>query len=79
MVTSTPEGSPPDPLPGVSLAELISQARELADTDTVMRRRGEIVVSLRSRGLSWRQIEQKTGMPQVSARRWAERFLNPEV
>lgn len=78
MVTSTPEGSPPDPLPGVALAELISQARELADTDTVMRRRGEIVVSLRSRGLSWRQIEHETGMPQVSARRWAERYLNPE-
>lgn len=77
MVTDTPEGSPPDPLPGVSLAELISEASKLADKSTLMRRRGELVVSLRSRGLSWRQIEQQTGIPHGNARRWADYFLNP--
>lgn len=66
---------PTDPLPEVSMAELIERAKRLAD---VHAERGELMLALRARGLSWRQIEAETGIPQANARRWARKTLDDQ-
>lgn len=73
--TDPEETLPPDPLPEVPLADLIERARSVGHPETLMATRGALVVALRARKLSWRQIEAQTGIPQANARRWAERFL----
>jgi hypothetical protein len=67
-----PEGTPL-PLSEVPLAELIARARRVADNEALMAERAQLVRELRRRGLSWRQIQQETGFPHSSARRWFNR------
>jgi lambda repressor-like predicted transcriptional regulator len=55
------------------LAELIARARRVADTEALMTERKELVAELRRRGFSWRQLQQETGFPHSSARRWLKR------
>lgn len=72
MPTSPDPQEPPPPLSEVPLAELIARARRVADTAALMRERIALVEELRRRGLSWRDLEQQTGFPQSSARRWVK-------
>lgn len=74
MPTDPGEHVPDDPLSEVPLAEVIERARTVGHPPTLMATRGELMVSLRARGLSWRQIEAQTGVPQRNARRWAESY-----
>jgi hypothetical protein len=66
---------PQSHLSGASLPELISRAQRVRDTTTLLIERGQLVVEFRRRELSWRQIEQQTGWPQSSARRWFRQYL----
>src|SRR5690606_17393866 len=75
MATDPDEQVPSDPLPEVPLDELIDRLRDLVDEERLDARRGQFVVALRARDLSWRKIEAMTGIPQGSARRWAQRYL----
>lgn len=76
MPTDADGGSPSRPLSEVPLPELIRRARQVADNTSIMDARGELMVEMRGRGLSWRQIEQETGIPHGNARRWAKRYLD---
>lgn len=76
MPTDPDESVPDDPLPEVPLTELITRARSVGHPETLMATRGALVVALRARDLSWREIEAQTGIPQANARRWARRFLD---
>lgn len=78
MPTDPDEQVPDDPLPEVPLNELIERARSVGHPATLMATRGALVAALRARGLSWRQIESETGIPQANARRWSQRFLTEE-
>lgn len=58
---------------GDATADLIEASRE------AMRRRernsehgGAVIAALREAGLSWRDIEQRTGIPKATAQRWAD-------
>lgn len=62
----------PDPLPEVPLSELLERARLVAK---VSRTRGELMVALKARGLTWRKIEEETGIPYATAFRWAREYL----
>jgi hypothetical protein len=75
MPTDPDESAPSDPLPEVPLTELLERARSVGHPATLMATRGSLVVALRARGMSWRQIETETGIPQANARRWAKAFL----
>jgi len=70
------EDLPPIPpsLMEVPLSELIDRARIHGDRRATRIERGELVTTLRHRGLSWRQIEQQTGIPYVTAYRWLARY-----
>lgn len=76
MTTDPDEHAPQDPLPEVPMIELIERARSVADNSSLMLTRGALMVSMRARGLSWRQIEAQTGIPQANARRWARIFID---
>lgn len=76
MPTDADGGQPPPPLSEVPLPELIDRARRVADNSSIMGTRGELMVEMRSRGLSWREIEKETGIPHGNARRWAQRYLD---
>lgn len=77
MPTDPDESVPDDPLPEVPMTELIDRLRRLTlpqeEMDVL---RGEPIVAMKARGLSWRQIEAQTGIPHGSARRWAQKFLD---
>jgi len=75
MPTDPGESVPDDPLPEVPLTELIERARSVGHPATLMATRGALVVALRARELSWREIEAQTGIPQANARRWAKAFF----
>lgn len=57
---------------GDQVADLLAAARR-----SLERRRtnsihgGAVIVALRTHGLSWREIEQRTGIPKDTAQRWA--------
>ncbi|MFC5996980.1 hypothetical protein ACFQE5_22470 [Pseudonocardia hispaniensis] len=78
MATPTDGGTSPAPLSEVPLPELIERARRVGDRAAIEFERGELMVAMRSRGLSWRQIEQETGIPHGNARRWAKRYLETQ-
>lgn len=75
MPMNPDERVPDDPLPEVPMTELIERARSLADRASLMRTRGELIVAMKARDMSWREIEAKTGIPHGSARRWAALYL----
>jgi hypothetical protein len=75
MPTDPEEGAPPDPMAEVPLPELIERARGVADNSALMSTRGALMVAMRARGLSWRDIEAQTGIAQSNARRWAKLYL----
>ncbi|MCW2905130.1 MAG: hypothetical protein JWO67_7395 [Streptosporangiaceae bacterium] len=80
MTDTDGEELPPVPpsLAEVSLPEMIQRARSLPDLDSLIRDRGELMVGMRALGLSWRQIEQETGIPIGSAHRWAKRYTESQ-
>jgi len=65
---------PRSDLSEVSLSELFERARRVADYATLLRERGELILEFRRRDLSWRQIEEHTGWPQASVRRWLKHY-----
>lgn len=80
MTDDSGEASPPTPpaLSDTPLAELIARGRAVADWSSLMTTRGELMVALRARGLTWRQIEDQTGIPRQSAHRWAQQYLDAQ-
>lgn len=60
------------------MAKLLDQARKVADNESLMRTRGELMHELRKRGLSWRDIQRETGIPPSNAIRWERRYLASE-
>lgn len=72
MPTDPDDSAMSDPLPEVSLSDLLERARLLAP---VSKKRGELMVSLKARGLTWRRIEEETGIPYATAWRWAREYL----
>jgi hypothetical protein len=65
----------PATLSEAPLSEIFELMRLHADDTPLVKVRGGAVQELRRRGLSWRQIEEKTGVPHASARRWLKRYL----
>lgn len=59
----------------VPLSEIFEQMRLYSDDTPLVLVRGRAVLELRRRGMSWRKIEEKTGVPHASARRWLTRYL----
>lgn len=59
--------------PGGDLIEDLCQAAREAMRRRVANSRngGAVLTALHRAGLSWREIERKTGIPQTTARRWA--------
>lgn len=70
----TDGGSPKAPLSEVPLTDLLERARSVADNSSIMTTRGELMLALRARGLSWREIQAETGIAQSNARRWAKLY-----
>lgn len=62
---------PPDQREGDPVDVLCAAAREALRrrTETV-KYGGAVIAALRTLGLSWREIENRTGIPQATARRW---------
>lgn len=56
-----------DTLP--DLIEAAKEARYRRERNT--EHGGAVITALRSRGMSWRDIERQTGIPRTTAERWA--------
>lgn len=67
--------SGPATLSEAPLSEILELMRSCADDTPLVRMRGSAVAELRRRGFSWRKIEEQTGVPHASARRWLKRYL----
>jgi hypothetical protein len=66
---------PPELRTGDLKGDLVAGAKEVWDrrqTNTVLG--GRIFAAMRAMGLSWRQIDELTGIPWSTARRWHERL-----
>jgi len=74
MPTEPREDNPRPNLSEVPLSELVERAKRVADNSTLLAERGALVVEFRRREMSWRQIEEHTGWPHSSARRWLKRY-----
>jgi hypothetical protein len=64
---------PPVDLSQVPLSALFELARAY-DESFLTRKRGELLAEFRRRRMSWRKIEEHTGWPHASARRWLKRY-----
>lgn len=58
---------------GDLVADLVEGAKEAMHRRQRNTMHGGLVIeALRQAGLSWREIEQRTGIPRTTAQRWAE-------
>lgn len=58
---------------GDQRTDLIAAAKEAMDRrERNSQHGGAVLAALVDEGLSWRQIEQATGIPRTTAQRWAE-------